>query len=54
MRTWEDEKSEVYLLLVLVRHDQNNYFFGRTKLEKYGSSIMLVVTSSEVLHLNFK
>ena len=36
MRTWDDEKSVIYLLLLLVRHGQNNYFFGRTKLEKIG------------------
>ena len=34
VRTWDDEKSVIYLLLSLVRHGQNNYFFGRTKLEK--------------------
>ena len=34
MRTWDDEKSVIYLLLLLVQHGQNNYFFGRTKLEK--------------------
>ena len=26
--------SNVYFLLLLVQHGQNNYFFGRTKLEK--------------------
>ena len=31
---WDDEKSVIYLLLLLVQHGQNNYFFGRTKLEK--------------------
>ena len=34
MRTWDDEKSVIYLLLLLVRHGQSNYFFGRTKLER--------------------
>ena len=34
VRTWDDEKSVIYLLLLLVRHGQNNYFFGRAKLEK--------------------
>ena len=34
MRTCDDEKPVIYLLLLLVRHGQNNYFFGRTKLEK--------------------
>ena len=34
MQTWDDEKSVNYLFLLLVRHGQNNYFFGRTKLEK--------------------
>ena len=32
--TWDDEKSVIYLLVLLVRHGQNNYFFGHTKLEK--------------------
>ena len=34
MRTWDDEKSVIYLLILLVRHGQNNYFFGLTKLEE--------------------
>ena len=34
MRPCDDDKSVIYLLLLLVRHGQNNYFFGRTKLEK--------------------
>ena len=32
--TCGDEKLVIYLLLLLVRHGQNNFFFGRTKLEK--------------------
>ena len=42
MRTWNNEKSVIYLLLLLVQHGQNNHFFGRTKLEKirYATLIM--------------
>ena len=49
MRTWEDEKSAIYLLLLLVRHGQNNFFFGRTELEKiryHGSLINYSESSS--------
>ena len=34
MPTWDDEELVIYLLLLLVQHGQNNYFFCRTKLEK--------------------
>ena len=47
MRTWDDEKSVIYLLLLLVQHGQNNYFFGGTKLEK----IQYIVTKSELCEI---
>ena len=48
MRTWDDEKSVIYLLLLLVRHGQNNNFFGRTKLEKIRYILNRIFTNKEL------
>ena len=46
---WDDEKSVIYLLLLLVRHGQNNYFFGRTKLEKIRTNVVAQYTKKDAM-----